>query len=96
MTLTQGERSSMKRFLLRLFYWLTCTLRMCDDSEFIGWFIAPIGDMKPGGVYRTRCPICGRNYVRNTSDPFDGKLYFDDFWSEQWERAKRREAELNV
>ena len=82
----------MKEFLLRLFYFPTCLLRMCDDSEMIGYFTEPdpcypLSDGL-GYVYRTRCPMCGQNYVRNTVD-FGGRILFDDYWQELWDERPR-------
>ena len=75
--------------LLWIFYLPTCFLRMCDDSEIVGPFVEyPDGNIY--GVYRTKCPKCGRNYVRNTDDPYGGKQIFDKTWEGYWSKRRTR------
>lgn len=70
----------MKKFLLRLLNFPTCLLRMCRNTEMVGFFIPTL----KSGCYRTRCPYCGKEYVRNTEDPFGGTLMLDRGWKKRW------------
>ena len=83
------QEAAMKKFLLRLFYWPSCLLGMCDD-RFVGYFIEPDGRFDYiGHVYRTRCPHCGKDYVRNTNDK-GSRLPFTASWERLW--AERQAA----
>jgi len=72
--------------LKRLFYWPVCFIRACEDSEFVGWFPEFGSGLEfLGRLYRTKCPYCGRSYVRNTNDP-DARLLWDELWEKLWKR----------